>query len=155
MHFHKYSANIKVNKHISASGRRHYQRDIHTARYFHTIKNILFPLGGNISLLFFGIKKVPINKKGSSQSNYSLTTLIALGPFSPFSISKLTLSPSARVLKPLPWMDVWWTKTSVPSSAVMNPKPLLSLNHFTVPCTISFTSKQICITIANQHNYIR
>ena len=125
------------------TGRRHYQRDIHKGSLLSHYKKHLFPSRRKYFLVVLCNKEGPINKKGSSQSNYSLTTLIALGPFGPFSISKLTLSPSARVLKPLPWMDVWWTKTSVPSSAVMNPKPLLSLNHFTVPCAISFTSKQI------------
>src|SRR4051812_10226205 len=34
-------------------------------------------------------------------------------------------------------MPEWWTKRSAPwSSGVMNPKPLSSLNHFTVPVAI-------------------
>src|SRR5262245_30569442 len=34
-----------------------------------------------------------------------------------------------------------WTKRSLPgSSGVMNPKPLSSLNHFTVPVAMRFTS---------------
>src|SRR5438477_12795210 len=45
-----------------------------------------------------------------------------------------TRSPSASVLKPLTWMAEWWTKQSFwPPSGVMKPKPLASLNHFTVP----------------------
>src|SRR3954470_14995195 len=36
-------------------------------------------------------------------------------------------------------MPVWWTNRSLPlSSGVMKPKPLSSLNHFTVPVAISF-----------------
>src|SRR3954464_13890994 len=32
-------------------------------------------------------------------------------------------------------MPEWWTNRSLPwSSGVMKPKPLSSLNHFTVPC---------------------
>src|SRR5690606_18019474 len=39
-----------------------------------------------------------------------------------------------RVLKPWPEMAEWWTKQSFcPSSGVMKPKPLVSLNHLTVP----------------------
>src|SRR5215211_3419544 len=49
-------------------------------------------------------------------------------------MSNSTRSPSASVLKPLPWMAEWWTKQSFwPPSGVMKPKPLASLNHFTVP----------------------
>src|SRR5579885_1520603 len=33
-----------------------------------------------------------------------------------------------------------WTKTSSPVWRWMNPKPLLALNHFTVPCSL-FTSR--------------
>src|SRR4051812_42564178 len=36
-------------------------------------------------------------------------------------------------------MPVWWTKRSLPpSSGVMKPKPLSSLNHFTVPVAMIF-----------------
>src|ERR1700723_3290113 len=30
-----------------------------------------------------------------------------------------------------------WTKTSSPDWRWMNPKPLLALNHFTVPCSLT------------------
>jgi hypothetical protein len=80
--------------------------------------------------MFLLNKKAPSNRKGPFPVNYSLTTLIALGPFGPFSVSKLTASPSARDLNPSPWMDVWCTKASLPSSHEIKPKPLLSLNHF-------------------------
>src|SRR2546423_3770378 len=37
-------------------------------------------------------------------------------------------------------MPVWWTKRSLPpSSGVMKPNPLSSLNHFTVPVAIAFS----------------
>src|SRR3954471_8852464 len=49
-------------------------------------------------------------------------------------MSNSTRSPSASVLKPWPWIAEWCTKQSFwPPSGVMNPKPLASLNHFTVP----------------------
>jgi len=83
-------------------------------------------------------KKVPLYIRGTSLVNYFLMTLIALRPFGPFSTSKLTESPSARDLNPLPWMEEWWTKTSLPSSLVIKPKPLESLNHFTVPVVIIY-----------------
>src|ERR1700730_5508957 len=31
-----------------------------------------------------------------------------------------------------------WTKTSSPDWRWMNPKPLLALNHFTVPCSLTY-----------------
>src|SRR3954469_23293749 len=41
-------------------------------------------------------------------------------------------------------MPVWWTNRSLPaSSGVMNPKPLSSLNHFTVPVAI-FVPLEVC-----------
>src|SRR4051794_31097447 len=41
-------------------------------------------------------------------------------------------------------MPVWWTNRSRPSSSgVMKPKPLSSLNHFTVPVAILICS---CVT---------
>src|SRR3954447_26178114 len=49
-------------------------------------------------------------------------------------MSNSTRSPSARLLKPEPWIAEWCTKQSLPpSSGVMKPKPLVSLNHFTFP----------------------
>src|SRR5215475_7218507 len=49
-------------------------------------------------------------------------------------MSNSTRSPSASVRKPWPWMAEWCTKQSFcPPSGVMKPKPLASLNHFTVP----------------------
>src|SRR3954463_8918663 len=68
-----------------------------------------------------------------------MVTLTAFGPFGPFSASKDTFAPSARVRKPLPLMPVWWTKRSLPpSSGVTKPKPFSSLNHFTVPVAMVF-----------------
>src|SRR6266566_2644374 len=50
------------------------------------------------------------------------TTLIASGPFAPSRCSNSTLAPSVRLLKPLPAMFEWWTKTSfAPSSGAMKP----------------------------------
>src|SRR3954447_16950112 len=41
-------------------------------------------------------------------------------------------------------MSDWWTNTSAePSSGAMNPKPLVALNHFTVPAV---TSCSLCLS---------
>ena len=64
-----------------------------------------------------------------------LTTFLAWRPFGPSTTSKLTRSPSLRVLNPSAMMEASWTKTSAPRSRTMKPKPLPSLNHFTVPCS--------------------
>src|SRR5918994_4119944 len=64
--------------------------------------------------------------------------LPARGPLGLCSTSYCTLSFSFSVLKPLAWMDEKCTKRSLlPSSGVMKPKPLASLNHFTVPVLMS------------------
>src|SRR5258706_14175058 len=58
-------------------------------------------------------------------------------PFGPCVTSKLTFCPSLSVLKPLIWIaEKCANKSSPPSSGVMNPYPLASLNHFTVPVGI-------------------
>jgi hypothetical protein len=70
-------------------------------------------------------------------------TFVALGPFGPCSVLYVTRCPSARDLNPLDWIAVWWTNTSgLPSAGVMNPKPLPSLNHFTVP--VAMIAAYIC-----------
>src|SRR3954465_6524887 len=64
-------------------------------------------------------------------------TLAAEGPFGPSCASYWTFAPSSSDLKPLPLIDEWCTNRSLPwSSGVMKPKPLSSLNHFTVPVAI-------------------
>src|SRR5581483_11932000 len=61
-------------------------------------------------------------------------TFVACGPFAPCAASYCTFAPSASDLKPPPTIALWWTNRSFPpSSGVMNPYPLSSLNHFTVP----------------------
>src|SRR6266568_3692310 len=56
------------------------------------------------------------------------------GPLGPLALSNDTFWFSFRLLKPLPWIAEKCAKRSFPpSSGVMNPKPLESLNHFTVP----------------------
>src|SRR3954469_20140162 len=70
--------------------------------------------------------------------------LAARGPFGLCSTSYCTLSFSFSVLKPLAWMDEKCTKRSLlPSSGVMKPKPLASLNHFTLPVLIFHSLKSI------------
>jgi len=58
-------------------------------------------------------------------------------PLGPWTTSKLTLSPSFSDLKPAILMAEKCAKrSSLPSSGVMKPKPLASLNHLTVPVAI-------------------
>jgi hypothetical protein len=70
---------------------------------------------------------------------YSATTFAAAGPFCPSTISNRTFWPSRRVLKPSDCIAEKWTKTSFPSSDSIKPKPLDSLNHFTVPSNTSYS----------------
>ena len=65
--------------------------------------------------------------------NYSGWTSSACRPFWPWTTLKETFWPSCSDLKPVPWIERKWTKTSWPLSGVMKPKPLASLNYFTVP----------------------
>src|SRR5689334_8055528 len=45
--------------------------------------------------------------------------------------------PSLSVRKPVPWISLKCAKrSSPPPSGVMNPKPLVSLNHLTVPVAV-------------------
>src|SRR5690606_38129753 len=67
------------------------------------------------------------------QANYIACTSSACRPFWPCTTLKETFWPSCRDLKPVPWIERKWTKTSGPLSGVMKPKPLASLNHLTVP----------------------
>src|SRR6266446_7382509 len=70
----------------------------------------------------------------TSPVRYTGLMLAARGPLGLCSTSYCTLSLSFSVLNPLAWMDEKCTKRSLlPSSGVMKPKPLASLNHFTVP----------------------
>src|ERR1700704_1566725 len=60
--------------------------------------------------------------------------LTAWSPFGPAVTSKDTFWFSFRDLKPLPWIAEKCANRSLPPpSGVMNPKPLESLNHLTVP----------------------
>src|SRR5712691_12134623 len=61
-------------------------------------------------------------------------------PLGPSFTSNSTFWFSLRVLKPLPWISEKWAKrSSPPPSGLMKPKPLESLNHFTVPVLIAFS----------------
>src|SRR6266478_8395173 len=73
--------------------------------------------------------------RGREAAQEILTTFLAWRPFGPSTTSKLTRSPSLRVLNPSALMEASWTKTSAPRSRTMKPNPLVSLNHFTVPCS--------------------
>src|ERR1700690_353815 len=49
-----------------------------------------------------------------------------------------------------------WTKTSSPDWRWMNPKPLLALNHFTVPCSLTdvlpLLLSYLCFSTASSRN---
>src|SRR5690348_4616974 len=60
-------------------------------------------------------------------------TWSACRPFGPWTTLKVTFWPSCRDLKPVPTIARKCTNTSSPFSRLMKPKPLASLNHFTVP----------------------
>lgn len=70
-------------------------------------------------------------------SAYMGVTFWAWGPFSPCTTSNSTRWSSRKDLNPSILMEVWCTNTSGPSSCWIKPKPLASLNHFTVPFTRS------------------
>jgi len=76
--------------------------------------------------------------RSRSADRADLDRLLALGAV---LTSNSTFWFSFRVLKPLPWISEKWAKrSSPPPSGLMNPKPLESLNHFTVPVLIAFPS---------------
>ena len=88
---------------------------------------------------------IPVSQKmgepamaGPPIMNYRLATFDACRPLGPEVTSNSTAWPSFSDLYPSPWIEEKWTKTSSPDWRWMNPKPLLALNHFTVPC--SFTA---------------
>src|SRR5690349_16700281 len=63
--------------------------------------------------------------------------LLACLPFGPCVTSKETFWPSFSVLKPgMLIAEKCAKRSSPPPSGVMKPKPLASLNHFTVPVAI-------------------
>src|SRR5687768_6945523 len=70
----------------------------------------------------------------------NLETLAACKPLSVCFTSNSTSSPSASVLKPSIVIAEKCTKTSSPSGCSMNPYPLASLNHFTLPLAIGAAS---------------
>ena len=64
--------------------------------------------------------------------------LLACLPFGPVVTSKETFWPSFSVLNPgMLIAEKCANRSSPPPSGVMKPKPLASLNHFTVPVAIS------------------
>src|ERR1700686_1527603 len=89
-----------------------------------------------------GAAAAPRRQQPAGRGNYGrgsgqeiLTTFFACRPFGPSTTSKETRSPSFRVRNPSAMIEAWWTNTSAPRSRTMNPYPLASLNHFTVPCS--------------------
>src|SRR6185436_21169818 len=84
-------------------------------------------------------KKARLPGLFGTQAGQTCLMLVARGPFGLCSTSYWTLSCSFSVLKPLAWMAEKCTNRSLlPSSGVMKPKPLASLNHFTVPVLMFF-----------------
>src|SRR5207237_6485542 len=87
-----------------------------------------------------------IKKKPGSVPGFFSAKAQAIGrictaclPLGPSFTSNSTFWFSLRVLKPLPWISEKWAKrSSPPPSGLMKPKPLESLNHFTVPVLIAF-----------------
>jgi hypothetical protein len=73
--------------------------------------------------------------------SYEACTSSACRPFWPCTTLKVTFWPSCSDLKPVPWIERKWTKTSGPLSGVMKPKPFASLNHLTVPV---LTIRHVC-----------
>ena len=64
--------------------------------------------------------------------------LSACLPFSPSFRSNVTRWPCFNVLKPsILIAEKWAKRSSPPSSGVINPYPLASLNHFTVPVEVA------------------
>src|SRR5438105_13614091 len=64
-------------------------------------------------------------------------------PFGPWVTSKETFCPSLSVLNPFMLIaEKWANRSSPPSSGVMKPYPLASLNHLTVPVAICVFSLQ-------------
>src|SRR4030043_51087 len=64
-------------------------------------------------------------------SVFSFATLIALGPRSPSSTSKVTWSFSFKTTPDC--SPDWCTKYSLPSSDAINPNPLITLKNLTFP----------------------
>lgn len=77
---------------------------------------------------------------GARTQASTFLTFFAAGPRSFCTTSNSTSSPSSRDLNPGIWISEWWTKQSSSPSIVMNPKPLLSSNHFTVPFAMLLSS---------------
>src|SRR6185312_12057483 len=70
----------------------------------------------------------------SAEADQSTRMFAACRPFWPCLTSNSTRWFSCSVLNPEPWMSRKWAKRSAPpESWAMKPKPLASLNHFTVP----------------------
>src|SRR5687768_3388919 len=73
------------------------------------------------------------------QFYYSGRMFEACLPFGPVVTSKETRWFSCSDLKPLDWIaEKCANRSSPPSSGVIKPKPLESLNHFTIPVAITF-----------------
>src|SRR3954463_15585124 len=68
-----------------------------------------------------------------------MLTFSAWKPLGPLTTSNWTAAPSCRLRKPFDLIAEKCTNTSSPVWRLIKPKPLASLNHFTVPCSIVFS----------------
>src|SRR5437762_13118295 len=68
-------------------------------------------------------------------------SLQALWTLGYFEFNRLAIVES---LVAISQMAEKWTKTSSPLWRWMNPKPLLALNHFTVPCSLFTAFTRFC-----------
>ena len=72
---------------------------------------------------------------GSNEMDYSITvTFIACSPLAPFPSSKATFCPSFSVLKESDTMPEKCTKTSLPSSRVIESVAFLAIEPFNLTC---------------------
>src|SRR6266702_5944198 len=62
-------------------------------------------------------------------------TFSAWKPLGPLVTENSTAWPSCKLRNPFDRIAEKCTKTSSPDWRLMKPKPLASLNHFTVPCS--------------------
>src|SRR5436190_21328519 len=92
--------------------------------------------------------------------------LLACLPFGPVVTSKETFWPSFNVLKPgMLIAEKCAKRSSPPPSGVMNPNPLASLNHLTVPVAICVVPEKLIRGLSpdqvesspnkNEHRYSR
>ena len=92
----------------------------------------------------FARRKVPSPKRAETSQSAMARFSAAIFPSRPETRSNVTFWPSSRPGSPDRSTALICTKASLePSSGSMNPKPLVGLNHFTVPFVAMPVSSQI------------